>query len=213
MEVGQNVQAVFGPRADALKTEINAALARGPRPGGGATVATEERPSIDGADAGTTTGAGATAGTTAVLAPVPGRVVALTEVADETFARGTVGHGAAIDPPRGEVDAVAPVGGRLVRLMPHAFVILTPEGVGVLVHLGLDTVQLDGEGFTTHVSQGDEVAAGDRVVTVDVAAVEAGGRDPVTVVVVMDSAADQVALDAAVGAEVDRLDPLLTRTR
>ena len=63
---------------------------------------------------------------------------------------------------------------------------MTPENVGVLVHLGLDTVQLKGDGFTTHLSQGDDVAAGQVVITYDVASVVAKGLNPIVPVVVMD---------------------------
>jgi phosphotransferase system IIA component len=70
--------------------------------------------------------------------------------------------------------------------MPHAYVVMTPQNVGVLVHLGLDTVQLKGEGFTTHVSQGDDVTAGQVVITYDVPSVEAKGLNPIVPVVVMD---------------------------
>ncbi|KAK0338966.1 hypothetical protein LTR94_036459, partial [Friedmanniomyces endolithicus] len=97
-----------------------------------------------------------------------------------------VGYGAAVDPPRGVIDAIAPVSGKLLKLMPHAYVIMTAEGVGVLVHLGLDTVALNGEGFTAHVSQGEDVAAGQVVITYDVPAVEEKGLNPIVPVVVMD---------------------------
>jgi sugar PTS system EIIA component len=123
---------------------------------------------------------------TSVLAPVPGRAVALADVPDPVFAGGMVGYGAAVDPPREVVDAVAPVSGKLIKLMPHAYVIMTPENVGILVHLGLDTVALEGEGFTTHVSQGDEVSAGQVIVSYDVPAIEAKGLNPIVPVVVMD---------------------------
>ena len=124
--------------------------------------------------------------TTPVLAPVTGRAVALQDVPDPVFSQGMVGHGAAIDPPREVVEAVAPVSGKLLKLMPHAFVVLTPDNVGVLVHLGLDTVALKGEGFTTHVNQGDDVVAGEVIVTYDVPSVEAKGLNPIVPVVVMD---------------------------
>ena len=102
------------------------------------------------------------------------------------FSQGMVGYGAAIDPPRGVVDAVAPVSGKLLKLMPHAYIVMTPDNVGVLVHLGLDTVALKGEGFTTHVSQGDDVTAGQVVITYDVPSVVAKGLNPIVPVVVMD---------------------------
>jgi phosphotransferase system IIA component len=84
------------------------------------------------------------------------------------------------------IDAVAPVSGKLLKLMPHAYIVMTPDNVGVLVHLGLDTVALNGEGFTAHVSQGDDVTAGQVVITYDVPSVEAKGLNPIVPVVVMD---------------------------
>ncbi len=77
---------------------------------------------------------------TSVLAPVAGRAVPLSDVPDPVFSAGMVGYGAAVDPPREVIDAVAPVAGKVLKLMPHAYVIMTPDNVGVLVHLGLDTV-------------------------------------------------------------------------
>jgi sugar PTS system EIIA component len=124
--------------------------------------------------------------TTRVLAPVAGRAVPLHDVPDPVFSQGMVGYGAAVEPPHGVVEAVAPVSGKLLKLMPHAYVVMTPDNVGVLVHLGLDTVALKGEGFTAHVSQGDEVSAGQRVITYDVPAVVARGLNPIVPVVVMD---------------------------
>jgi PTS system glucose-specific IIA component len=124
--------------------------------------------------------------TTPVLAPVAGRAVPLQGVPDPVFSAGMVGYGAAIDPRRGVIEAVAPVSGKLVKLMPHAYIVMTAENVGVLVHLGLDTVQLKGEGFTTHVSQGDEVTSGQVIITYDVPSVEAKGLNPIVPVVVMD---------------------------
>ena len=123
---------------------------------------------------------------TPVLAPVPGRALPLSEVPDPVFSQGMVGHGAAVDPPRQVVDAIAPVSGKILKLLPHAYVIMTAEGLGVLVHLGLDTVGLDGAGFTTHVAQGDAVTAGQPVITYDVPAIVAAGLSPVVPVVVMD---------------------------
>ena len=142
---------------------------------------------------------------TPVLAPVPGRAVALADVPDPVFSQGMVGYGAAVDPPRGVVDAVAPVSGKLLKLLPHAYVIMTPDNVGVLVHLGLDTVTLSGAGFTTHVSEGDNVTAGQVVITYDVPSIEAAGLNPIVPVVVMDERepANVIPADAvATGADI-----------
>lgn len=125
-------------------------------------------------------------GTTRVFAPVGGRAVPLTDVPDPVFSAGMVGYGAAVDPPHEVLEAVAPVSGKLLKLMPHAYIVMTPENVGVLVHLGLDTVQLAGDGFTTRLTQGDDVTAGQAVITYDVGAVVAKGLNPIVPVVVMD---------------------------
>ncbi|KGM10429.1 PTS sugar transporter subunit IIA, partial [Cellulomonas carbonis] len=99
-----------------------------------------------------------------VLAPLAGVVRALGEVPDPVFSAELVGPGLAVDPARdGVVAAVAPIAGTVVKLHPHAFVVAGDDGRGALVHLGLDTVQLGGEGFTLHVAEGATVAAGDVV--------------------------------------------------
>jgi sugar PTS system EIIA component len=153
---------------------------------------------------------------TQVLAPVAGRAVPLREVPDPVFSQGMVGYGAAIDPPRGVIEAVAPVSGKLLKLMPHAYIVMTADNVGVLVHLGLDTVALNGEGFTTHVSQGDEVSAGQLVTSYDVPAVEAKGLNPIVAVVVMDEreSANVIPSDAVdAGADIESGADLFTANK
>jgi len=151
----------------------------------------------------------------AILAPVAGRVVALDQVPDPTFAQAILGPGAAIDPPRTVVDAIAPISGKLLKVFPHAYVILAADGLGVLVHLGIDTVQLKGAGFTLRAAQGDDVTAGDVIVTYDVASVVAAGRNPIVPVIVMEQTADTVALaeSATGGADLSAGDPFLAVTR
>ena len=154
--------------------------------------------------------------TTHVLAPVPGRAVPLQDVPDPVFSQGMVGYGAAVEPPHGVVEAVAPVGGKLLKLLPHAYIVLTPDGVGVLVHLGLDTVALKGEGFTAHVTEGDVVTAGQLVITYDVPAIVAKGLNPVVPVVIMDEReADNVVASEAVleGADVEAGASLFTANK
>jgi glucose-specific phosphotransferase system IIA component len=116
------------------------------------------------------------------------------EVPDPVFAQSMVGPGAAIDPPREVVEAVAPVSGKVLKVAPHAYVIVTAQGFGILVHLGIDTVQLDGQGFTTHVEQGADVTAGQLMVTFDVRAVEQLGRNPIVPVVALEKQAENVSL-------------------
>jgi PTS system glucose-specific IIA component len=139
---------------------------------------------------------------TPVFAPVEGRALPLADVPDPVFSGGMVGYGAAIDPPHEVIYAVAPVGGKILKLLPHAYVIMTPEGVGVLVHLGLDTVTLNGQGFTAQAAQGDTVEAGQPVIVYDVPAIVAAGFSPVVPVVVMDEReAGNIEVTEAVGAK------------
>lgn len=141
-----------------------------------------------------------------VLAPVDGTLVPLGDVPDPVFAGQIVGAGVAIDPVRAPGTVVAPADGRLLKLHPHAFVVLTTDGRGLLVHLGIDTVQLDGAGFELLVAEGEEVTAGTPIVRWDPGAIEAGGRSPIVPVVLMDSAPDSVEASMSgpvrIGAEI-----------
>jgi len=129
---------------------------------------------------------------TGVLAPVAGKLVPLADVPDPVFAQQIVGSGIAIDPERAESTVVSPADGRLLKLHPHAFVLLTADGKGLLVHLGIDTVQLDGAGFELLVAEGDEVTTGTPIVRWDPAEIEAGGRSPIVPIVVMDTPPDSI---------------------
>ena len=122
---------------------------------------------------------------TEVLAPCPGRVLPLSETPDPVFADEMVGPGVLIDPEPGETTVVSPIAGRIVKLHPHAFVVLDDSGVGVLVHLGIDTVKLDGRGFEVLATEGAVVAAGDPMVRWDPVAID-DGMSPVVPVVAMD---------------------------
>lgn len=123
-----------------------------------------------------------------VCAPVPGQARSLASVPDPVFAAALVGPGVAIDPERGPLTARAPVSGRLAMLHPHAYVVVGDDERGVLVHLGIDTVQLAGAGFELLVAEGDTVLAGEPVIGWDAARVAAGGRSPICPVVALDAA-------------------------
>ncbi len=147
---------------------------------------------------------------TAVQAPINGRAVRLQDVPDQIFAQGIVGPGAAVEPPSEVVDAVAPISGKLLKMMPHAYIVLGAGGVGVLVHLGIDTVQLKGEGFTLLAEEGDQVVAGQAVVIYDVPAVQAAGKNPIVPVIALEKKADALDLAEALdsGADLTQLDLL-----
>ena len=202
IEVGNNVQAIFGTQAELLKNDIKDALA-GPAPAQAPATAVEPVAPAEPVVTDPTPAAPVSTGSavsTTVLAPVRGRAVPLQQVPDPTFAQGIVGNGAAIDPPHEIVEAIAPIGGKVLQMFPHAYIILGDDNVGVLVHLGLDTVQLKGEGFTPHVAVGDRVQAGQRVITYDVPAVVAAGRNPIVPVVVMDRRPEDIDLADAIAA-------------
>lgn len=147
-----------------------------------------------------------------VLAPVRGRALPMAEVPDAVFAGAMVGPGVALDPPREPLDAVSPIAGTIVKLHPHAYVVAGEDGAGVLVHLGIDTVELGGEGFELVAAEGERVETGAVVVRWDPAAVEAGGRSPICPVVALDAAADALA-DVVDSGEVAVGAPLFTWQR
>ena len=126
--------------------------------------------------------------TTAALAPVAGTATPLEKVADPVFSSGALGSGVGILPTEGRV--VAPVAGTVITAMDsgHAYGIKTDDGVEVLIHIGLDTVNLKGEGFSPKVSTGQRVDRGDPLVDVDLAAVREAGYDPTTILVVTNTA-------------------------
>jgi PTS system glucose-specific IIA component len=127
-----------------------------------------------------------TSATTRVLAPCPGRVIPITDTPDPVFADEMVGPGVAIEPDPGETTVVSPIAGRVVKLHPHAFVVLGGNGVGVLVHLGINTVRLDGRGFEVLASEGSVVEAGEPMVRWDPATISGDDISTVVPVVAMD---------------------------
>jgi len=133
----------------------------------------------------------------------------MTEVPDPVFAQAMVGPGIAVLPSGGRQDAVAPVDGTVVTLHPHAFVVATEDGRGVLVHLGIDTVKQKGEGFTLHVVKGEAVRAGQPVVGWDPDAVKAAGYSPIVPVVALDAKAE-VLSGLLTGGDVEPGDPIFT---
>ncbi|WP_280346383.1 PTS sugar transporter subunit IIA [Nocardia neocaledoniensis] len=138
-----------------------------------------------------------------VLAPLAGGVVALADVPDPVFAGQIVGSGVAIDPDRtrGTLTVTAPIAGKILKLHPHAFVVFG-GGAGVLVHLGIDTVKLKGEGFVLLAAEGDEVVAGAPIVTFDPTEIANAGYSPICPIVVMDSAKDSITSDT-IGSTVE----------
>ena len=119
-----------------------------------------------------------------ILAPVAGQAVPLSEVPGPAFAQEILGKGVAIQPAENEFRA--PASGEVIVLFEtgHAVSIRTESGADVIVHIGLDTVNLKGQFFTTHVKQGDTVKAGDLLITADIEQIKAAGYDVITPVIV-----------------------------
>lgn len=122
-----------------------------------------------------------------VISPMNGKVIALKDTKDDAFAQGALGKGVAIIPMDGKV--VSPVNGTLTTLFPtlHALGITGDSGVEVLIHIGLDTVQLDGKGFLAHVKQGDRIQQGQLLLEVDLKAIEEAGFSVETPIVITNS--------------------------
>jgi len=125
-------------------------------------------------------------GPTQVLAPCPGRLLPLADLPDPVFASEMVGPGVAIDPEPGEGTVVSPIGGKVVKVHPHAFVVLGSDGVGILVHLGINTVRLEGKGFEVLATQGSTVEAGAPMVSWDPTAISGPDLSTEVIVVAMD---------------------------
>ena len=123
-----------------------------------------------------------------ICSPINGNVLPLSEAKDDAFAQGLLGNVVAIDPADGKV--VSPVDGTVMTLFPtkHAIGLVSDNGAEILIHLGMDTVKLDGKYFEAHVKQGDKVKKGDVLVTCDVEAIKAEGYSMITPVIVTNTA-------------------------
>ncbi|MFV0452009.1 MAG: beta-glucoside-specific PTS transporter subunit IIABC [Propioniciclava sp.] len=142
-------------------------------------------------------------------AVVAGTVVPLDAVSDKAFARGALGSGVAIRPEADEIRA--PAAGTVVTSpdMKHALGMRTTQGAEVLIHIGIDTVRLDGEHFTTHYSQGQRVEAGDLLVSMDRAAITDAGYDT-TVIVTITNSATYTTVAPTQASQITPAQPLLT---
>lgn len=171
---GQGVQAIYGPKADVLKSDIQDILDSG-------EVIPETLPSqMTDAEQNAVQFKNLTE---EVYSVADGEVIALEQVKDSVFSQKMIGDGFAVEPANGNI--VSPVSGTVSSIFPtkHALGLVTEAGLEVLVHIGLDTVSLEGKPFTVHVAEGQKVAVGDLLVTADLDAIREAGRETSTIVV------------------------------
>ena len=171
---GQGVQAIYGPKADVLKSDIQDVLDSG-------EVIPETLPSqmtaVQKAEA-TFKGV-----TDEVHSVADGEVINIEDVKDPVFSQKMMGDGFAVEPENGHI--VSPVAGKVTSVFPtkHALGLVTDNGLEVLVHIGLDTVSLEGKPFEVKVTEGQTVVAGDLLVEADLDAIREAGRETSTIVV------------------------------
>lgn len=176
---GQGVQVVYGPRVSNIKSDLEAYLASpesDKAEAAGASAATAEA-----------TPAAASGKTIVIASPLSGRVIPLEEVADGVFSEKMVGDGFAVDPTDNQVYAPADCEVTTVFGTKHAIGLTTPEGCELLIHLGIDTVQLNGAPFTINIKEGDTLKKGDLIGSFDEKAILDAGYRTVTPVVVTNS--------------------------
>lgn len=171
---GSGVQAIYGPKADVLKSDIQDLL------DSGAVI-----PVINVETGGTVTAHAVTyKGVTETIESVAdGEVIDVTAVKDPVFAQKMMGDGFAVEPTNGNI--YIPVDAKVTSIFPtkHAFGLLTDSGLEVLVHIGLDTVSLEGKPFDVKISEGQAVKAGDLAVVADLDAIKAAGKETSVIVV------------------------------
>ncbi|WP_374721100.1 glucose-specific PTS transporter subunit IIBC [Peribacillus tepidiphilus] len=180
LEVGNNIQAIFGPKSDQLKHQMKDIMeGRAPRKES-VNTGEEVQQQIEeiNPDALQTEFS-----ETDFVAPLAGELKPITEVPDQVFAGKMMGDGLAIDPTEGVV--VSPVDGKIINLFPtkHAIGIMSESGHEILIHVGIDTVKLQGKGFEALVSEGDKVTKGQELLKVDLDYIRENATSTVTPIV------------------------------
>ncbi|MBQ1536475.1 MAG: PTS glucose transporter subunit IIA, partial [Ruminococcus sp.] len=143
-----------------------------------------------------------------VYSPLKGEVVLMQDVPDETFAAEVLGKGAAVEPSEGKV--VAPADGKVETLFDthHAIGLTLDNGMEILIHVGINTVELNGEGYEAHVAEGDRIKRGQTLITFDKALIQSKGYKTVTPVIIT-NADDYDEINTAASGSIGLLDKLL----
>ena len=140
-----------------------------------------------------------------IYAPIAGKAVAITEVPDPTFAEGMLGNGIAIEPADGKVYAPCDATVDMMFDTGHAVSLVTESGAEILIHVGLETVGLEGKPFTVHVQNGDKVKKGQLLIEADLEAIKAAGLPTITPVLICNTD-DYPAFKTHVGTAVTNAD-------
>lgn len=138
-----------------------------------------------------------------VYAPMNGKVIPLEDIPDPVFSQGIVGLGCGMEPEEGEL--VAPFNGKIVSVTDtkHAVGILSNDGIELLIHVGMDTVQMNGDGFVLKVKEGDKVSCGQLIMKFDIGKIKKAGY-PTTTAVVVTNAADFEKIEFESGKQVEK---------
>ena len=173
---GGDLQVIFGTESDMLKEEIKSIMATGVPASTKENRENKESAKVDTAH-----------GEIIINSPLSGQVVELEQVPDDTFAQKIMGDGIAINPSEGIV--YAPVDGQIAQLFrtKHAIGLISEEGTEVLIHIGIDTVKMDGKGFEAFVKQGQQVKAGDKLIEFDTELIKKEAKSIITPIVITNS--------------------------
>ena len=144
-----------------------------------------------------------------VVSPLAGQVKSLSQATDPVFSSGVMGQGVVIEPSQGEL--VSPVNGTVTVLFPtkHAVGIVSEEGVEMLMHIGMDTVSLDGKGFEAHIEQGDKVVVGQKLITFDMEVIKGAGLITETPVIITNQDDFQADVEGNLPRDIKRGDVLM----
>lgn len=147
--------------------------------------------------------------TAEVISPLAGQVKSLSQATDPVFSSGVMGQGVVIEPSQGEL--VSPVNGTVTVLFPtkHAVGIVSEEGVEMLMHIGMDTVSLDGKGFEAHVAQGDKVTVGQKLISFDMDVIKKAGLVTETPVIITNQDDFQADVEGNLPRDIKRGDALM----
>nr|WP_314678066.1 PTS system trehalose-specific EIIBC component [uncultured Streptococcus sp.] len=151
--------------------------------------------------------------TAEVISPLAGQVKSLSQATDPVFSSGVMGQGVVIEPSQGEL--VSPVNGTVTVLFPtkHAVGIVSEEGVEMLMHIGMDTVSLDGKGFEAHVAQGDKVTVGQKLISFDMDVIKKAGLVTETPVIITNQDDFQADVEGNLPRDIKRGDVLMIAHR